>query len=64
VNREGDLSSNLTLSYSTRDFSAFGVNRTYHQTCLRSIEQRERNVAGCGDYMQISGEVGHVCCVA
>ena len=57
VERDGDLSGTLSVAYSTRDVTAFGVNRTYYDDCLKNIPQTLRNIQGCGDYMQHRGEV-------
>jgi hypothetical protein len=50
VDREGDLSRTLSVQYSTRDVTAFGVNRTWHDNCLKNVTFPSRSAAGCGDY--------------
>ncbi len=57
MERDGDLSGSLSISFATRDVTAFGVNRGVHQRCLVDIPQQQRNIQGCGDYMQNRGEV-------
>jgi Calx-beta domain len=57
VEREGDLSRTLSVQYSTRDVTAFGTNKTWHENCLKNVTFPTRSASGCGDYQQTRGLV-------
>lgn len=56
ISRSGDVSGSVTIHYSTRDITAFGVTERRFDECL-AMPFQNRGINGCGDYQHRQGEV-------